>query len=138
MTDEHHQVQLEVANLDFVRWGWAWAKRVRMNGKRHRQMGRVYILQETSSVVQRKTTSKWTAKWGAKNEHLERQKPPGWWDGVREMRQLLGEGHSLLDTGMGVGWNRKIHCQRPGRMVHWVLREGQKLPAGRRKKMRPR
>lgn len=61
-------------------------------------------------------TGTWMAKWGAKNEHLERQKPLGWWDRVRETRHLLGEEHSLLDTG--------VRCQRPRRMVHQILGEG--------------
>lgn len=83
-------------------------------------------------------TTKLMAKWSAKNEQLESQKPPGWWDGVLEMRCLLGDGHSLLDKGVGVGWNREIHCQRPRRMVPYVLGKGQKLPAGGRKGMKPR
>lgn len=98
----------------------------------------LYLIGNIFNSPEEDATSKWMAKWGTKNEHLERQKPPGWWDGVWEMRHLLGEGHSLLDTGVGVGWNREIHCQRPRKMVHQVLGEGQKLPAGGREGMKPR
>lgn len=70
------------------------------------------------------------AKWGAKNERLERQKLLGWWDRVWKTRHLLGEEHSLLSTG--------VRCQRPSRMVHQILGEGLKFPDVRRKGMRPR
>lgn len=38
----------------------------------------LYLTGNIFSSPEEDATSKWTAKWGAKNEHLEWQKPPGW------------------------------------------------------------
>lgn len=73
----------------------------------------LYLTGNVFNSPEEDATTKWMASGAPCNEQLERQKPPGWGDGVPEMRHLLGERHCWTQ-GWGCAGIERFVLREPG------------------------